>query len=509
MNFKDLSFSSRPSSVSTSTLISSPSPSASRWIQVARLGVVQACMGAVVVTTTTTLNRVMVVELALPALVPGLLIGFHYLIQIVRPRLGFGADQSKRFTPWILGGMATLSIGGILAAWATVWMASSFATGLALALLAFGLIGIGVSACGTTLLVLLSKGSGEHQRATSATLVWCMMIFGFALTSIVSGRLLDPFSLDRLLQVSVGVSALTLALTAWAMWGLEERWFKGALTHPHEVLGLAKTQSTQPTQSSQSSRPTHPSEPRFKAALALLWQEPQARLFTFFVFTCMLAYSAQDLILEPFAALIYHLSPGQTTQLSGTLHASVLVGMLFLAFIASRWVNARLGSVSTWMVLGCLISALGMGGLCLAGWLGSGATLIPLTPVLGVLGFGNGVFSIAAISSMMRLATLPEKNITSSSLAHKPGLRMGLWGAAQAVAFGLGGVLGTGASDLARHWVGNASLAYASVFALESSLFIASAVMAWRVQALGHDASQTDGIKLRTEVSEPFTLNAT
>ena len=68
------------------------------------------------VVATSTLNRIMVVELALPALVPGLLVGFHYAIQMVRPRMGFGADQGRRNTPWMLGGMAVLahpSLGGI------------------------------------------------------------------------------------------------------------------------------------------------------------------------------------------------------------------------------------------------------------------------------------------------------------------------------------------------------------------------------------------------------------
>ena len=66
------------------------------WLQIVRLGLIQACLGAVVVMTTSTLNRVMVVELALPALLPGFLVGLHYAVQIVRPRLGYGADRGKR-----------------------------------------------------------------------------------------------------------------------------------------------------------------------------------------------------------------------------------------------------------------------------------------------------------------------------------------------------------------------------------------------------------------------------
>ena len=76
------------------------------WIGIARLGLVQACMGAVVVLTTSTLNRIMVVELALPALLPGILVAFHYLIQVVRPRMGHGSDVGGRRTPWLIGGMA-------------------------------------------------------------------------------------------------------------------------------------------------------------------------------------------------------------------------------------------------------------------------------------------------------------------------------------------------------------------------------------------------------------------
>ena len=89
------------------------------WLAIFRLGLVQACLGAVVVVTTSTLNRVMVVELALPAVLPGALVAWHYVVQMVRPRMGFGADQGRRNTPWMVGGMAVLGLGGVMAAVAT------------------------------------------------------------------------------------------------------------------------------------------------------------------------------------------------------------------------------------------------------------------------------------------------------------------------------------------------------------------------------------------------------
>ena len=72
------------------------------WFQIIRLGLIQACLGAVVVVTTSTLNRIMVVELALPALLPGFLVAWHYAVQMVRPRMGFGSDKGRRSTPWMI-----------------------------------------------------------------------------------------------------------------------------------------------------------------------------------------------------------------------------------------------------------------------------------------------------------------------------------------------------------------------------------------------------------------------
>jgi BCD family chlorophyll transporter-like MFS transporter len=94
--------------------------------------------------------------------------------------------------------------------------------------------------------------------------------------------------------------------------------------------------------------------------LAQVWDEPAARRFTIFVFLSMLAYSSQDLILEPFAGAVFDMTPGQTTQLSGLQHGGVLLGMLCVALAGSGWARGRLGSVQAWMVGGCLASALAM-----------------------------------------------------------------------------------------------------------------------------------------------------
>ncbi|MGU3331000.1 PucC family protein, partial [Methylobacterium mesophilicum] len=64
------------------------------WPQIVRLGLVQTALGSVVVLMPATLNPVMVVELALPALVPGFLVTLHYGAQVLRPRWGYGSLRS-------------------------------------------------------------------------------------------------------------------------------------------------------------------------------------------------------------------------------------------------------------------------------------------------------------------------------------------------------------------------------------------------------------------------------
>ena len=425
------------------------------WLTIARLGLVQAALGAVVVITTSVLNRIMVVELALPALLPGLLVALHYAVQVARPRLGHGADQGRRGTPWIIGGMVVLAAGGWLAALAVTLMGPRPGAGLALAVLAFVLIGLGVGAAGTALLALLAKHVAPARRAPAATVVWVMMIFGFALTAGITGRLLDPYTPARLLAVCAGVCLLAPAVAALALWGVE----RAALRHP-----LSAPAATAPAAG----------RVRFGPALRLVWQDAAARRFTLFVFCSMLAFSAQDLILEPFAGLVHGYSPGQSTSLAGVQHGGVLVGMIAAAVAGAVWAGRAAGSLRWWTVGGCLASALAMAGLVASARAGAGW---PLGANVFLLGVANGAFSIAAIGSMMALA--------GQGGPGREGLRMGLWGAAQALAFALGGLIGAVGSDLARHALGQAAAGYALVFAIEAVLFVLSAALAWQVAVPG------------------------
>ncbi len=414
------------------------------WFAIFRIGLVQMALGAIVVLTTSTLNRVMVVELQLAALVPGLMVALHYAVQLTRPRMGFGSDRGGLRTPWIVGGMVVLALGGFGAAAGTAWAATAPKAGLALAAASFVFVGLGVSATGTSVLALLAARVPPKRRAGAATLVWVMMIVGLAASAGLAGSFLDPFSPQRLVQVSGVVSAVALVLALVAIAGVERR----------------------------AVRVTAPSHdrPPFRAALAEVWREADARRFTIFVLVSMLAYSAQDLILEPYAGIRFGFTPGQSTQLSGLQHGGTLAGMVLAAMAGRRVAGVSLGSLRHWILGGCLASALALLGLV------AGAALGPPWPLRAnvfLLGVANGAFSIAAIGSMMALA--------GQGRASREGTRMGLWGAAQAVGFAVGGVAGTAASDLARWALGSQVAAYGLVFAVEALLFIVAAWLALRI----------------------------
>ncbi|WP_417728164.1 BCD family MFS transporter [Roseovarius sp.] len=417
------------------------------WVQIVRIGLVQMCLGAVVVLTTSTLNRLMVVELALPAVLPGLLVALHYGIQITRPNWGYLSDTSGHRTRWIIGGMAMLASGGYLAALGVVLMETQFGLGLALSIFAYALIGAGVGASGTSLLALLATATAPRQRAAAATITWLMMIGGIAVTASIVGAFLDPYSPALLLRM-VGIVTLgALLLTALAIHGIETR------------VGAEPARAEAPM--------------RFREGLAEIWDEREARHFTIFVFLSMTAYFIQELILEPYAGLVFHFTPGQSTRLSGAQNGGVFLGMLTVGLAAT---GLRLGSIRHWVVAGCLGSASALAGIALLGATGAAAAFVPIVIALG---FFNGMFAVGAIGAMMALA--------GQGRATREGTRMGLWGAAQAIAAGGGGLLGATAVDMMRSLSQTDATAFGTVFVFEAGLFVLSALMALRVINHGRD----------------------
>ncbi|GAA5076060.1 BCD family MFS transporter [Roseibacterium beibuensis] len=425
------------------------------WLQIVRLGLVQMALGAIVVLTTSTLNRLMVVELALPAVLPGLLVALHYSIQITRPQWGYKSDTGGHRTRWIIGGMGILALGGLSAAYGVVLMDSNFTLGLITSILAYAAIGVGVGASGTSLLALLATATADHRRPAAATITWLMMIVGIAVTAGVSGQFLDPYTPMRLMQVVATVTGLAFVVTCLAVWGIERT-----------VVARAEAEAAP-----------------FIEGMKEIWAERKARHFTIFVFLSMTAYFMQELILEPYSGLVFEFTPGQSTSLSGAQNGGVFLGMVLVGVAGTA---LRFGSLKAWVIAGCIGSAGALGLITMLGQIGPEA---PLMPAVVLMGFFNGMFAVAAIGSMMALA--------GEGRSAREGTRMGLWGAAQAIAAGFGGLAGAAMVDVMRGFMADPT-AFGAVFLFEALLYIASAYMALRVMER-HPAMTPNGVAVPGE----------
>ena len=418
------------------------------WTSVLRLGAVQACLGGLIVLITATMNRVMVVELQLPAMVPGALVALHYAVQLwLRPRMGHFADQHGHLTRWIVLGMAILACGVVATAALLPVLRSAPMFGYPLILVTFVLVGLGVSTSGTLLLTLLSLRVPAQRHARAAATVWLCMIAGFILTTVVAGKLLEPFSFPTLVRCAAIIGCAAVVLTTLALLGLDSA--------DNRTL-RARAVATP-----------------FADALRIVWADPTARRFSLFVGLSMLAYSTQDLILEPFAGSVFGLTPADSTRISGVHQGGSLLGMLLTAMLSTR-----IGTLAGWARWGCVASGAALLAVATSPLIGS---LLMLKGALFALGVANGAFAIGAIGSMMSLSAASDRSQT--------GVRMGVFGASQAIAMAAGGMRGAGASDVMRSVFDSDRLGYGSVFAMEAALFIGAAVLASAAQSVGRAES--------------------
>ncbi len=444
------------------------------WLSVIRIGLVQASIGGMVMLTTTVLNRLMVVEYSLAAAIPAGLVGWHYAVQLCRPLWGHGSDQGSvkggGRTVWIMGGLIVLAIGALMAVQMTVMTSDNFVAGLLLGTVAYALIGVGVGAAGTSALALLASGVAPERRAAAAAVTWIMMIAGIVVSAIVVSQLIDPFSVERLVWVSSGLLVICLIVAGVAVFRLEPR---------------------QPMQFSETAKSDPP--PDFRAAIKEIFDEPAARRFTLFIFASMMAFNMQDLILEPFAGIVFGMTPGESTGLGGMQSGGVLIGMILAGIGGSAFAGRMPVELRHWIVFGCLGSALALTGLAVGAVTGPGW---PVHVNVMVLGFCNGLFAVAAIGAMMGLA--------GSGAKTREGVRMGVWGAAQAIAFGLGGFLGAAGRDLALYVLGDQGRAFQFVFAIEAALFVVAAWLAVRATAKGLSPRLTPARAIREREAEVF-----
>ena len=427
------------------------------WFSIFRLGLVQLCIGSSIVIPLSTLNRLMKVELALPATIAGFLIALHYAVQLTRVNWGHFSDKSRNRSQWIVLGMLILGIGGILASASIPLIESRFSYGIMLALLSYSLIGFGVGAAGTPLLALLATYSSKSQKGFAASITFLMMILGLAITGITVGIILDPYSHQKLIKITSSLAILTNIISFLSLRNLER-----SLQNSSAALTQNTINSDVP----------------ILEGIKKVWMERDARLFTIFIFISMGAFSMQDPILEPFAGEVFGFTVGESTKLDGFHKIGTLLGIISIVLCLSKFKigfgslsivkNERLGSEKLWLITGCLFSALSLFIISLLAL--TFAESSALNSVVFFFGISNGIFTAGVLGTMLHLAS-------RGSGDNKEGTRMGIWGAAQAYATMIAVFFSTVLVDILGLIMTSIPSVYGIVFLTAACFFIASAYL--------------------------------
>jgi BCD family chlorophyll transporter-like MFS transporter len=409
-----------------------------------RLSLFQISVGMTVVLLTGTLNRVMIVELGVPAALVAIMIGLPLVFAPLRALIGFRSDTHRSYLGWRripyiwfgsllqFGGLAIMPFALLLLSDNTNGPAFAGQVGAALAFL---LAGAGMHTTQTAGLALACDLSSEDNRPRVVALLQVMQLVGMVLSALLMGLLLAEFSAKRLIQVVQGVALASIVITTFAVWKQEPR-------NPDYT-------------------PRDTPKPKFSAAWRTFTLRTQPGRLLVAVALGAAAFGMQDVLLEPFGAEILALSVGETTELTALVAGGSLAGFA----VAARWLM-RKGDP-------CRIAATGVlaGVVAFSAVIVSGALQLTILFEVGaaLIGFGSGLFAIGTLTAAMTMAREEES-----------GLALGAWGAVQATALGcaltLGGVI-RDVTDVASGSQTEAAIrGYGVVYHLEIALLFATLV---------------------------------
>ncbi len=404
------------------------------WFKMIRLGMLHVAVAISLVPITGVLNRIMIYELGIAATVVAALIILPHLFSPMQVFIGQFSDRHPlwgyRRTPYIALGLLLCVGGAALTPFAAFAMDASFLPGLLLALIVFGIWGLGFNTAVVSYLSLASDMSPSHLRSRTIAVMWFMMITAVIGTAIGAGRALEHYSPERLIEVFAICAGIALTIGALGLIGLE----------PHNAVPVSH-------------------EDRYSAAdsVRTVIGNPLARRFFVYLMFMLSAILGQDVLLEPFGAQAFQLSVRETTQLTATWGGATLLALLLHGILFSRWLSNKRGAM-----LGGAIAASGLTLIALSGLL----HIEPLfVPAIALLGFGTGIATATNLALMLDMTT-PQQ----------VGLFIGAWGVADAAARGLGNLLAGVVRDLAALVVGPTG-SYATVFLLEALILCAALIM--------------------------------
>jgi len=433
------------------------------WGRLARLSLFQVSVGLALVMLNGTLNRVMIVELGVPAWLVASMVALPLLFAPFRALIGHRSDHHRSAIGWKrvpylwigtmmqFGGFAIMPFALLLLSGdgnAPVWLARTAAA------LAFLMVGIGLHTVQTAGLALATDIAPEDKRPQVVAVLYVALLLGMLVSALALGLLLADFSQVRLIGVVQGAAVVSVALNVIALW---------------------RQESIRPNDADPTPRP------RFLDAWSGFIAASRGKRFLVAVMLGTAAFSMQDILLEPYGGEILGLSVGATTALTALLALGGLIAFALAARLLSRDFHPiRMAA------LGALVGIPAFSMVIFADPLNS-VELFRIGTVL--IGFGGGLFAVGTLSVAM---TLTDGDST--------GLSLGAWGAAQATAAGLGvaagGLIRDGVNRLAMDGsLGDALMSqatgYSVVYHLEIFLLFVALAALGPLCSLGRDPAGT------------------
>jgi len=404
-----------------------------------QLGLIHVAVAMTLVPINSTLNRVMIKELAISATIVAILASLPYLFSPIQVAIGSYSDRHPIFgfrrTPYILVGLILCVLGVIVSPQVAFLMAKNFPLGLLAGLFAFGAWGMGYNLSAVSYLSLASELSGENGRGKTIATMWFMMITAIIVTAIALSRMVDPYTPEALIRAFgyVAVSALILGLL-------------GLIRLEPRSTGISSTASEAYT---------------IKQMTSAITANPVARVFFVYLLLLLAAILGQDVLLEPFGAQAFGMSVRETTSITSIWGTFVLLAIIVAGFLegrVSKRLVAQLGN--TGALLGFVVIVI------------SGIFINKNVFYTGVtlLGIGTGLSTVANLSLMFDL-TVPGM----------VGLYIGAWGFSNALSRLTGSILGGVVRDVVTQATGVALSGYLVVFSIEALMLLIAAIMLYRI----------------------------
>lgn len=424
-----------------------------------RLALFQVTVGMALVLMVGTLNRVMIVELKVPATLVAVMLALPLVFAPFRALIGFKSDTFRsalglRRLPFIFKG-TMYQFGGFAIMPFALLVLSGYGEavdaprwiGLSAAALAFLLVGAGMHIVQTVGLALATDLVPEEDQPKVVGLMYVMLLVGMIVSAFVYGALLENYTPGRLIQVIQGTAVVTIVLNGIAMWKQEAR-------------NRARAQSPQPVTT-------------FAQAWARLAARPGMLRLLVVIALGTAGFGMADVLLEPFGGQVLEMSVAQTTRLTVVLAFGSLLGF----GLASRWLG-RGGWPMSVAATGAMIGVPAFVLVLVSAVVLSVPLLIAATLAAG---FGAGLFGHGTLTATMRSA--PRDQI---------GLSLGAWGAVQTTAAGVAIAIGGVIRDAMLLVPGEATASagpYIPVFALEAGLLALALIAAWPLMRKGVDSN--------------------